>query len=109
VGVGVYKHRNRDLKDVDETEIESYEQDYVYNNSHVGVYFEIEKGNYECGTEHETRSAPKTQIDINRQTGREETIHTRHKLIETGSVRHTDNECARGRPRLSLVKRHGHG
>ena len=38
------------------------------------------KDGYEHGTEHKTRSARKT----GRKTGGEESIHTRHRLIETG-------------------------
>jgi len=60
--VGPYTHMNRDFKDVDGTEIESYEQRYVYNNSHIDVYFEIGKVimNMEQSTKHTAR---KTQID----------------------------------------------
>jgi len=38
-----------------------------------------QRGGYEFRTEHKTRSARNT----GRQTGREERIHTRHRLIET--------------------------
>jgi len=52
---------------------------------------------YEYRTEHKTRSVRNT----GRKTGREENIHTRHRLIETN--------CAWRRPRLLLVKRQGGG
>ena len=39
-----------------------------------------QKGGYEYRTEHKTRSARNT----GRSTGREEIIHTRHRLIDTG-------------------------
>ena len=47
-------------------------QQNVYTNRDVNVYFEIKNSGYEDGTEHETRSAQ----DTDRQTGREESIHT---------------------------------
>jgi len=54
----------------------------VYNNSQIDVGFQIAKRDFEYGTdsEHKTCSAQNTD----RQTGREEKIHTRHKLVETG-------------------------
>ena len=39
-----------------------------------------QKGGYEYGTEHKTGSARSTGS----KTGREESIHTRHRLIEKG-------------------------
>jgi len=39
-----------------------------------------QKGGHEYRTEHKTRSAHNT----GRKTGREEIIHTRHRLIKTG-------------------------
>ena len=39
-----------------------------------------QKGGYEYSTKHKTRSARNTD----RKTGREESIHTRHRLIEAG-------------------------
>jgi len=50
---------------------QTYEQSHAYN---------LFKGCYEYGTEHKTRSARNTDGT----TGREENIHTRHRLIETG-------------------------
>ena len=58
------------------------------------------KGGQEYRTEHKRRSACNT----GRKTGREENIHTRHRLIETG--KQTRNGRGR-RPRLLLVKRQG--
>jgi len=43
IGLEVCKHENKDFKDVDGTEMESWEQDYVCSNSHIDVYFEIER------------------------------------------------------------------
>ena len=68
IGVRVYTHTNRDFRYTDGTEIESSGQEYVYNNRHTDVYFEIEKDGHEYGTEHKTRSTRNTD----RQTGREE-------------------------------------
>jgi len=52
-----------------------------------------QKGGQEYSTEHKTRSACNT----GRKTGREESIHTRHTLIETGNqtrkVREGDRGC----------------
>jgi len=42
-----------------------------------------QKGGYEYGAKLETRCA----INTDRQTGRAESIHTRHRLIETGKQR----------------------
>ena len=39
-----------------------------------------QKGDEECRTEHKTRSAHNT----GRETGREESIHTRHRFMERG-------------------------
>ena len=52
----------------------------MYINRDSDVYSDLEKDGYGCGTEHKTRSARNTD----RKTGREESIHTRHRLIETG-------------------------
>jgi len=46
-----------------------------------------QKGGYEYRTEHKTRSARNT----GRKTGKEESIHTRQGLIETG--KQTRNVC----------------
>ena len=64
------------------------EQDYAYIKSTVTkVSIEFaekedrkQKGGYEYKTEHKPRSARNT----GRKTCREESIHTRHRLIETG-------------------------
>jgi len=42
IGSGVYTNMQREFKVVDTTEIESYEQSCVYNNSHMGACFDIE-------------------------------------------------------------------
>jgi len=39
----VYIHMNRDQKDADEREIQSYGQGYVYSKRNIDVYFEIKK------------------------------------------------------------------
>jgi len=46
-----------------------------------------QKGGYEFRTEHKTRS----KCNTCRKTGKEESIHTRHKLLETGKQ---TKECA---------------
>jgi len=46
-----------------------------------------QKGGYEYRTEHKTCSARNTD----RKTGREESIHTRHRLVD---YRQTDKGCA---------------
>ena len=51
-----------------------------------------QKGGYEYTTEHRTRSARST----GRKTGREESIHTRHRLIETGKQTRKVREGDRG-------------
>jgi len=51
-----------------------------------------QKDGYEHGTEHKTRSARKT----GRKTDREEKIHTRHRLIETGNQTRNVREGDRG-------------
>jgi len=51
-----------------------------------------QKGGYEYGTKLETRSACNTD----RQTGRAENIHTRHRLIETGKQRENVRQGDRG-------------
>jgi len=77
---------------MDGQEIESYGQGYVYSNRYIIVCFEIRRGGYEYGTEHKTRSAQNTE----RQTGREESIHTQHKLIESGNQIRNVREGDRG-------------
>ena len=47
--MSVCTHMNRDLKVVLWMETESYKQDYVYNNSHIDVCFEIPKVDYDYG------------------------------------------------------------
>ena len=51
-----------------------------------------QKGGYEFRTEHKTRSA----CNRGRKTGREESIHTRHRLIETGKQTRKVREGDRG-------------
>jgi len=82
----------REFKVVDTTEIESNEQGYVYNNSRMGVCFEIEKGECESGRTRNTQRAQNTDG----QTGRKENIQTRHKLIETGKQIRNVREGDRG-------------
>ena len=83
---------NRNFKFVLWTDIEIYQQGYVYNTSHIFVCFEILIGDYEDETGHATRSA----LNTDKQTSREENIHTRHKLIETGKQRRNEREGDRG-------------
>jgi len=80
VGVGVFTHTNREYKDADGRGTESFGQENKYINMHVDVYFEIRNGDYEYGKPHKTRSVRNTD----RQPGKEESIHTRNKLIESG-------------------------
>jgi len=51
-----------------------------------------QEGGYEYKTEHKPRSARNT----GRKTGREENIHRRHRLIETGKQRRIGREGDRG-------------
>ena len=68
----------------------------------IGIHLYIQGDDSECES-HKTCSARSTH----RKREREESIHTLHRLIET--LRQIDKECARGRPRLLLVKRQGWG
>ena len=69
----VYIHIRRNYNNgrTDRKGEQTYEQSHAYNKF---------KGCYKYGTEHKTRSTRNT----GRTTGREENIHTRHRLIETG-------------------------
>jgi hypothetical protein len=53
-----------------------------------------QKGVYEYRTEYKTENKTRSARNTDRKTGRKESIHTRHRLIETGkqtrSVREGD-------------------
>ena len=80
---------------------QTYEQGHAYNKSTVsnlciefaGKEEREQKGGYAYKTKHKPRSARNT----GRKTGREETIHTRHRLMKTGkqrrNVREGDGGC----------------
>ena len=66
--MGVYTNINRVYTNAGGREVEKFEQGYAYSTKYIDIYFEIEKGGYESGTEHATRSARNTD----RQTTREQ-------------------------------------
>ena len=85
--VQVHIRRNQNKKREDRKGGQTQEQDYAYIKStvtKVSIEFAEKerkpKGGYEYRSEHNTRSARNTGI----KTGREESIHTRRRIIETG-------------------------
>jgi len=58
----------------------------------VGKEERKQKGGYEYRTNHKTRSTRNTD----RQTGKEESIHTRHRLMKAGKQRRNVREGDRG-------------
>ena len=58
----------------------------------VGKEERKQKGGYEYRTNHKARSARNTD----RQTGKEESIHTRHRLMKTSKQRRNVREGDRG-------------
>ena len=68
---------------------------YTGNNSHIDVYFEIEKGDSEMKMEQNTEHTASNR-DTDRQTGREENIQTRNRLMKTGKHRWNVREGDRG-------------
>jgi len=56
------------------------------------VFLDIEKGGYECGTEHKTLRAQNTD----RKTVREESTHTRHRIKKKGKPTRKMREGDRG-------------
>ena len=55
----VHAHVNKDHKNADRREIESYRQGCVYGNRHIDVYFEIEKGGHDIEINTDTKHAPR--------------------------------------------------
>jgi len=70
------------------------QQCFVNFNRGVNLYFEIEVGDYEDGTLHETLA----RKILMRQTSREGKIHTRHRLKEGKQTRnvHTGGDLGGG-------------
>jgi len=82
--VSIHIHRNLNKEDTFRKGTQTWEQGCAYIKSTMTKVEEKEdrkqKGGYEYKTKHKPRSARNT----GRKTGREESIHTRHRLLETG-------------------------
>jgi len=85
-------HMNKEYKDVDGRKVGPYGQGHMYSDSHIDVCLKLKRTVYEYETEHKTSSVQHTI----RHTGREESIHTRHKLIEAGKQIRNVREEDRG-------------
>ena len=98
--VQIHIRRNENSKDVDREGKQVYENGFAYINSTVTkVSIEVvekqetkPKGACENRTKHTTRSARNTGI----KTSREENIHTRHRIIETGKQTRNGREGDQG-------------
>ena len=101
IRVSIHTRRMQSDKRADRKGGQTYEQGHAYNKSTVPkIFIEFagkEEREQKRGYEYKTKHKPRRARNTGRKTGREESIQTRHRLIETGKqtrkVRERDRDC----------------